>query len=168
VLGGLGGEGRWPLPLSLRTPYCRQRRGVRHRPRRPRCIHRGLKRQGPIVAGQACAWVVLAPREHTGGGRRTGRIPRRLPACGLCVRSPALPLFSFSLCILHSALRVGVNGARRTSPPANQETTQVWHPRGHRLPFWQFSSRIRASVPPCRSYSSEFCIPHSALCTPHS
>jgi len=56
------------------------------------------------------------------------RMARRQGACkartlrGLCVRSPALPLFSFSLCILHSALRVAVNGARRTSPPAKWAT----------------------------------------------
>jgi len=39
-----------------------------------------------------------------------------LPVCGLCVRSPALPLFSFSLRILHSALLTPV--PRPSVPPS--------------------------------------------------
>jgi hypothetical protein len=39
-----------------------------------------------------------------------------LPACGLCVRSPALPLFSFSLCIPHSAPACRQAGSALVTP----------------------------------------------------
>jgi len=42
------------LPFFVVSP---QRRGVRHRPRRPRCIHRGLKRRGASCApGRRARW----------------------------------------------------------------------------------------------------------------
>jgi len=48
---------------------------------------RGAKKAGGFLcAGQACALVVLAPREYTGGGRRTGRIPNceSRPSAAVC------------------------------------------------------------------------------------
>jgi hypothetical protein len=72
--------------------------------RRPARLWRVPRSPFP-VPWPARLWRVPRSRPSAAVCRFGSSLPPGLPACGLCVRSPALPLFSFSLCIPHSALR---------------------------------------------------------------
>jgi len=79
-------------------------------------------------------------RTHADYSRGWRGLEQRQGACkartlrGLCVRSPALPLFRFSLCTLDSRSRFPVPESRFPAV-------------GRRLPFWQFPRPSPLSLP---------------------